>query len=81
MVADKKDSGWIGRIVWITQFFSCGKIFFACHCIMQFEKILFSLGLLCKQCQTLDLLISVLYIAAKPKRIDDISNYKIDFFT
>ena len=26
----KKDSGWIERIVWITRFFQCGRIFFVC---------------------------------------------------
>ena len=42
-------------------------IFFPCHNILQFETILFYLGLLYKKCQTQDVLISVLYIAAKPK--------------
>ena len=70
MEANKKDSGRIGRIVWITQFFLCGQIFVVPHQIMQFERILFFGGLLYKQCQTPDLLISVLYIVAKPKRIE-----------
>ena len=38
MVADKEDSGWIGRIVWITEFFLCGQIFF-----FVFDTILCSL--------------------------------------
>ena len=41
-----------------------------CHHIMQFDPILFCLGLLLKQYQTPDLIISVLYIAAKPKWIE-----------
>ena len=43
--------------------------FFVRHHIMQFDWILVSLDFMYKQCQTPDLLISVLYIAAMPKRI------------
>ena len=43
--------------------------FFVRRLIMQFDWILFYLGLLYEQCQTPDMVISELYIAAKPKQI------------
>jgi hypothetical protein len=43
--------------------------FFVRHHIMQFDLFIGYLGLLYKQCQTPDLVISELYIAAKPKQM------------
>ena len=43
---------------------------FVRHHIIQFEWILFCLGLSYKQCQAQDLLNSVFYIAAKPKQTE-----------
>ena len=48
--------------------YAVGFVFVRRH-IMQFDWIIGYLGLLYKQCQTPDLVISELYIAAKPKQI------------
>ena len=69
-VADQQSSGWIKRIAWITQFLQCGRIFcFVWHHIIELKRILLCLGLLYEQCQSPDVLISVFYIPATPKRI------------
>ena len=46
MVADKTNSGRIGKIVWIAGFFLRAQQKIVRHHIMQFETIPFNLGLL-----------------------------------
>ena len=81
MVADIRNSGRIGRIVLITQFFLCGQLIFDRHHIMQFETIprpLFGslVQTMAKLCCAH--LISLHRRQAQPDR-DGASNHKLDF--
>ena len=66
----KINSGCIGTTLWIAWFFLCSQKLKFHHHITQFESTPFNFGLLYKQWQTSDVLISVLYFTSKPKWIE-----------